>query len=238
MLGQVRPTDFDLYFPVGKIPVRVTPWFWVLGVFTGYWTLTINPPRPDLLITWIVCLFVSIVVHELGHAFAGQYFGWRSQVFLYHFGGVAQFPDQYRWTPGKWVFTCFAGPGAGFILYGLVVLAEYAIVNHTDWPDVADGGYPTPVYYAIYALKWINLYWGLVNLLPVFPLDGGQIANTFLEHKRGRRGAELACQISFGVGLIATVVFFSIDRRMGGYMFLFLSIGSFQRLQMLRNGMW
>ncbi|MCA9068473.1 MAG: hypothetical protein KDA84_06100 [Planctomycetaceae bacterium] len=61
MLGQVNPTPYDLYFPVFGIPVRVTPWFWLAGLFLGFREL--QRGRVDLFFVWVGCLFFSILIH-------------------------------------------------------------------------------------------------------------------------------------------------------------------------------
>ena len=104
MLGQVNPTPYDLYFPLFGIPVRVTPWFWLAGVLMGYGL--IEQKRFDLLVVWLGCLFLSILVHEMGHALAGKLFGWPSDIILYHFGGVARYYHQDGYTTGRSVVAC------------------------------------------------------------------------------------------------------------------------------------
>lgn len=236
MLGQVGPSPYDLYFPLGPIPVRVTPWFWLAGVLTGFSALQMNPPRPDLLLVWIGCLFVSILVHEMGHALVGLAFGWPSRVFLYHFGGVAQFDYQPQWTTGKSVAVSFAGPWFGFLLYGLVRLAEWLL--YRDPAAIPAWAYDDRIREAFRQLEWINLWWGLINLLPVYPLDGGHISATLLEHYRGRGGQEWACKLSIGVAAVAALALFRLGSQFGGILFLLLAIDNYQRLEMFRRGYW
>ena len=241
MFGQARPTAFDLYFRLGPIPVRVVPWFWLVTVLMGY--RGTMPNRPDLLLTWMGCVFISILVHELGHAIAGLAFGWRPQVWLYHFGGYAAFPEQPNWTPGKNIVVLFAGPWAGFLLYGLVVLGEHLFqdqINAALAQETITNGYRSAYtmwwYDAIFQLKYINLYWGLINLLPVFPLDGGQIAGTLLEKYRYRDGRELTFKLGIATGIIAAVFFISQERRYPAFLFGYLAFMNYQNLEMHRRG--
>jgi stage IV sporulation protein FB len=227
MLGQVNPTPFDLYFPVFGIQVRVTPWFWLAGLLTGYPLL--RDQHLDLLLIWIGCLFFSILIHEMGHAFAGRMFGWPSDVMLYHFGGVARFYHQVGYTTGRSVVVSFAGPWAGFLLYGIVLGVEY-YVHRT--PSLLN----RQVLFAILQLKWINLYWGLVNLLPVLPLDGGQISHALFEQYRPRDGLLWCLRIGTAVGGIAAALFFLSDYRFAGLLFALLAIDNFQRLEQYRGG--
>ncbi len=227
MLGQVNPTPYDLYFPLFGIEVRITPWFWVAGVFTGFPLL--SDRRFDLLLIWIGCLFFSILVHEMGHALAGKMFGWPSDVILYHFGGVTRYFHQVGWTTGRSVAVTFAGPWAGFVLFGIVLAVEFFLVR--------SGTFINPhVGYTIRILKWINLYWGLINLLPVPPLDGGHISQTLFERYRPRDGLVWSLRIGVAVGGLAAAFFFMQDYRFAGILFALLAIDNFQRLEYHKGG--
>lgn len=234
MLGQVQPTPYDLYFPFFGIPVRVTPWFWLAGVLTGYPLLQIR--RFDYLLIWISCLFVSILIHELGHALAGKLFGWPSDVMLYHFGGVARFFHQDGYTTGRSVAVSFAGPWAGFLLYGIVLAVEYILVQGNHLPRWRVGETMPLPQFAIMQLKYINLYWGLVNLLPVLPLDGGRISEALFEQYRPRDGVTWCLRIGAAVGGLAAAFFFVMDNRFAGILFALLAIDNFQRLEQHRGG--
>jgi stage IV sporulation protein FB len=227
MLGQVNPTPYDLYFPLFGIPVRVTPWFWLGGVLTGYPFL--QSRQLDLLLIWIGCLFVSILIHEMGHAVAGRMFGWPSDVMLYHFGGVTRFYHQEGLTTGRSVAVSFAGPWAGFLLYGMVLGAEFLILR-------TPGLLHRRVLYALYFLEYINLYWGLVNLLPVLPLDGGHISEALLGNYRPRDGLLWCLRIGTAVGGLAAALFFSMHQQFAGILFALLAIDNFQRLEQHRRG--
>jgi len=229
MLGQVTPTEFDLQFRLFGIPVRVTPWFWLAGVVLG-WS-TVRDGRYDLLIVWLACLFASILVHEMGHAFTANAFGWPPRVFLYHFGGLAVFQPNFRNTTGRSVLVSFAGPAAGFILYGAVLAVEELLIATRTHPG-------EQAVMAIYQLKWINLYWGLVNLLPVLPLDGGRIAEALLIRQRPRDGEELALKLSILVSGAAAAYFFFEQQQYAAVLFALLCAGSIQSLQHARGRVW
>ncbi len=228
MLGQVNPTPYDLYFPCFGISVRITPWFWLGGVLTGYPFLQAR--QLDVLLIWIGCLFFSILIHEMGHALAGRLFGWPSDVMLYHFGGVTRFYRQDHWTTGRSVVVSFAGPWAGFLLYGVVLGVKVLILR-------TPGLINRQVLYAILFLEYINLYWGLVNLLPVPPLDGGHICESLLNHYRPRDGQLWSLRIGTFVGALAAAFFFWKDMRFVGILFALLAVNNFQQLEQYR-GRW
>lgn len=90
--------------------------------------------------------------------------------------------------------------------------------------------------FTIMQLKWINLYWGLVNLLPVLPLDGGRISEALLEDYRPRDGMLWCLRIGTAVGASAAAFFFLNDYRFAGILFALLAIDNFQRLEQYRGG--
>ncbi|MGE3809434.1 MAG: peptidase, partial [Gemmataceae bacterium] len=85
MFADQAPTPYDLNFRLGSIPVRVNPWFWVISAILGF-----SAGRElgfEFLLAWIGCVFVSILIHELGHVGMGMVFGTRGHILLYSFGG-------------------------------------------------------------------------------------------------------------------------------------------------------
>ncbi len=230
MFGSVGPTPYDLAFPIGSIPVRVNPSFWIVAVIFNL--SLIEHGRPDLLLIWIACLFVSILVHELGHAVVANSFGWPPQVFLYHFGGLAVYSPGYGHTTGRSILISFAGPAAGFLLYGILmatlfVLRQRGVAIRDD-----------RLLFAILQLQWINLWWGLVNLFPVLPLDGGRISEALCERYAYRSGRELALKISVGVAAAVAVGFLLLREQIGTSMFPVILFGllGFQNVQELQRG--
>ena len=82
-------------------------------------------------------------------------------------------------------------------------------------------------------LEFINLWWGLVNLLPVFPLDGGQISRAFFTHWRPWDGFDVSLKLSLVVA--AGVAYFLFQRGMTFNALLFGSL-AFDNLQALQGG--
>jgi len=111
-------TRFDLHFTLFGFPVRVHPLFWLVVIVFGLSSASITA-----LLIWVVVVFISILVHELGHAFAMRMYGLDSRIVLHMAGGLT--------VPGGWagaalgrgeeIIVSFAGPLAGFLLAGLVM---------------------------------------------------------------------------------------------------------------------
>ncbi len=179
-LSEPAPTAYDLRFNVLGFPVRVHPMFWLMTLVLGS-----NSDGEGILI-WIAVVFTSILVHELGHAIAMRYYGESARVVLWGMGGLA-ISDYARSRRSPWtqIAISFAGPAAGFMLAGIVVAG--LIVSGGEFKFVPD----FPMFWRfdigpnfglqiwdtiVFDLLWVNFFWGLVNLLPVYPLDGGQIS--------------------------------------------------------------
>ena len=88
------PTRFDLRFSIAGIPVRVHPLFWLIAILFGSSSGSIVS-----ILSWVVAIFVSILIHELGHAFAMRRYGQGSHIVL-HFAGGLTVPETVAWGSG------------------------------------------------------------------------------------------------------------------------------------------
>ncbi|MFO0843119.1 MAG: hypothetical protein U0797_12115 [Gemmataceae bacterium] len=146
-----------------------TPFFWVMSVILG-WNLTTNPVLSDNgmldLAVWVLACFVSILLHEFGHIWMGQVFG--SHGIVLHSMGLRLAVGSNRLSRGwQRVLVSAAGPGIELLLWAALFGLLYA--GYRPEPG-------TPLSLLVWILLTINLYYGaLLNLLPIWPLDGGQI---------------------------------------------------------------
>jgi membrane-associated protease RseP (regulator of RpoE activity) len=196
VLFEPERTQFDLSWRMFGIHVRVHPLFWLVACLMGGNWLEVGA---GYLALWVACFFVSILVHELGHVFMGRVFGSNGHIVLYGFGGLAiGSSDQ----PRRWqrIAVSFAGPLAGFLLLGVVYVARLLVFPpREDGPwmsyDMSEGMFI--LFLAFRMLVWMNLFWGILNLLPIYPLDGGQISREVFTGVSPRNGLRLALGISF-----------------------------------------
>ncbi|MBI5532704.1 MAG: tetratricopeptide repeat protein [Deltaproteobacteria bacterium] len=201
-----------LKFRVGSIPIRVEPGFWLLSAVLG-WT---GRGVADVL-SWVGCVFVAVLCHELGHAIAARAYGGKPEVLLYAMGGLTfpKTPDSI--SRGAHVMISLAGPIAGFIFGGVVFVGAMFALTHAGapWPERAREVFAVlgsenapPVARAVKDLLWINLGWGAVNLFPVIPLDGGNVARMVLGSEE--EGYIRALYVSVVVGpLVAVAAYLS-----------------------------
>ena len=191
----VAPTPLDLNFRLLGFPVRVSPWFWLVTALFGLRASQGGPPAA--LPLWVACVFGSILLHELGHAVAFRRYGsWATRIVLHGFGGVAigDRPPASRW---KRIVIALAGPGAQLLLCAVVVTSHVL----TGWAKASD---TTEALFSY--LVFINLIWALVNLLPIMPLDGGQVClNLFALLKLPRAEVKAWGVSTFTAGLLVVL---------------------------------
>lgn len=235
------PTRYDLRFELFDIPIRVHPLFWLIALLFGASAGGLLP-----ILIWVVAVFISILIHELGHALAFRTFGIDSMIVLHMAGGLA-IPRGSRWgygrdrmTAGQNIIVSFAGPLAGFILAGLIaggvfLAGGFVQINYLlgfiPIPSAGIAGAPGLVNLAIQMFLWINVFWGLINLLPVFPLDGGQIARAFLVQADPQDGFRKSLMVSVGAGALMAIV--GLVALGSIYIALLFGLLAFQSYQML-----
>jgi stage IV sporulation protein FB len=245
MLGEPSPTQADLHFRLLGIPVRVHPFFWVTTVFLGMGSKDADPV--DILV-WVAVVFVSILVHEFGHATMQRRYGGHPRVTLYGLGGLASCDDCDR-SPRRQILILLAGPFAGFFLAGMVVAILKALGHFNgfvlDWVPIRWTPFDLRYYFEndklalvdliIWDLLVANILWGLINLLPVYPLDGGQISRELFTLGSPRAGIIQSLQLSAGVAVLVALYALSRSSIYTCAMFGILAYNNFQTLRMYRN---
>ena len=239
------PTRYDLRFNLAGFPVRVHPLFWLIAVLLGY-------SSGDVLgiLIWVLVVFISILVHELGHALAFRHHGLSSQIVL-HFAGGLTIPESTYWGsrwatvalgPNQNIFISLAGPGAGFLFAGLVsasvlllggTITTARLLCFIPMPGFAFlpfGGNILSTF--VTALLWVNIFWGVINLMPVYPLDGGNVTRNVLIQTDPADGMRKSLWVSVIAGvLIALLAFLFLGSLYMAVLFGFLAFQSYQSLQ-------
>lgn len=230
MFGQPsQPSPYDVHFSVLGIPVRVMPIFWLSAAF-----LTWVGGRLDYTLVGIVAVFVSILVHELGHALTTRRLGGRSQIVLGFMGGYATTISHSRMGN---ILIAAAGPAAGLALWLIV-----RVVLQSPFGLTLKRG--SLFSFFLTSLEWMNLIWSLLNLLPIWPLDGGQIAREVIGRFRTFDAWEVTLKLSIVVAVGAAVWFIHgqvtarQDNMLPILFFGLMAFQNFQNLQMSGRGRW
>ena len=235
-LSNPPDTKYDWKFRLLNIPVRVHPFFWLACLLLCMGALrTDNPGIVNALIlaSWTFCLFVSIMVHEYGHALTGRKYGSKSvRVVLYAFGGLAINANGRNRKQRIWIL--LNGPFAGFILGGIFLAIDYSIPKVDGGVQVSNNGYLDYfITLVISNMIWINMLWGMLNLVPIYPLDGGQVFYEVMQGKNPRKATYLTHKVS-----IITCVILGIIAIATGYSFglIMLALLGFENYQAMQRG--
>jgi stage IV sporulation protein FB len=84
----------------------------------------------------------------------------------------------------------------------------------------------------VITLLWVNLFWGLINLMPVYPLDGGNVTRSLLLKADPLEGVRKSLWVSVIAGILVAVIgFFLLGSVYMAFLFGFLAFQSYQSLQ-------
>ncbi|MBX3273372.1 MAG: hypothetical protein KF729_24125 [Sandaracinaceae bacterium] len=183
------------HFTLFGFPVRVHPLFWVISLLFGASGLGSTWTSEALLAVglWVLVVFVSILWHELGHAFAMRRFGYAPFILLHGMGGATAWgAGPARPSPKVRVIVSLAGPFFGFALGGVVFAASLLIAEDAHWA----------VRQFVRAMIWVNVGWGACNLVPMLPWDGGQALHGALDHFTGGKGLRPTAVITIATAAI------------------------------------
>jgi Zn-dependent protease len=242
------PTRYDLNFTIAGTPVRVHPIFWVIAILFG-----LNSSGFIQIVIWVFAVFISILIHELGHAMAMRMYGQDSFIVLHGMGGLTV-PQSSRWggrgsdESTQQIVISLAGPFAGFLFAGLIV-ALVLVLGGSASVHWLFGFIPAPTAFLpsggsignslIGVLLWVNVFWGLINLLPVFPLDGGKVSRSLFTKFDPWDGFRKSLWLSTIVGAIMAVAGLVYLRSIWiGLLFGLLAFQSYQTIQGRGGGMY
>lgn len=183
-------------FSILGIPIRVQPWFWITMAFIGGGLHASNSQEIILVVVFMFAGFLSILVHEMGHALTIRKYGLPTSITLQAFGGFASYPSGRLGRRQSFIVTA-AGPAVQFVL-GLLLIV---LARNLTIPEGSLFG-PFLTY-----LIWVSIAWAVLNCLPVYPLDGGQMLAAVLGPRKQRY-----------VYLISAIV--AASAGVAGYLFL------------------
>lgn len=195
----------------GRIPISIHPFFWIIAALIGW----VNSGSFIGTLIWIGIIFVSVLFHEFGHALTSIFFKQNARIQLIALGGLTSFegPKLKFWQ--QFIIT-FNGPLFGFFLF--LIASALLRIDFTGWPVV---------YGILKVTQLANLFWTIVNLLPVLPLDGGQLLRIVLEAGFGVKGFKASLLIGAIISLVFSFYFFIIQAFLIGAIFFLFAFQSF-----------
>jgi stage IV sporulation protein FB len=195
------------------IRFSITPAFWLVSVILGY----MSSGNLKGTVLWVFVILVSVLVHELGHALCALSFGLRSTVTLVAFGGITSYASQGV-SKFKQFLIILCGPVFGAVLF---------FFSYLGWQYFA---FDRPLIASIfYVMQWVNLVWTSINLLPILPLDGGQILLLIFEAIFKAKGQSYALFTSILLAVLLSVLFVLFSYYLVGFLFVFLALQSYAR---------
>jgi len=182
-----------IQFSLFGIPVRVEPMFWLtLGLLGMFWMGDTRSSEGLLMIALFgLAAFISVLIHEMGHALMIRKFGLPTEVTLSSFGGYATYPPGILSRTQSFLVTA-AGPAIQLV-FGIAVLflSKYISVENSQLGTFIE------------ALISVSIIWALFNCLPIFPMDGGQMLAAILGPRRVRAVHIIGMGCSILVGIFA-----------------------------------
>lgn len=202
-------------------PVAIHWFFWVLAALIGPIEIANSPQGMRILLIWIGVVLVSILVHELGHAFAYRKYGGRPQIVLHGMGGVAMAHGHFNRK--RSIIITLGGPFFGLVLGSVFwILAWVGALPQNPYIVVLFG-----------FMIQVNIFWSLLNLLPILPLDGGQLLGHIMH---GRRPV-LRGQIGAGCAALVGIALYALSGSLFSLLlFGFLAYQNYQATQRVRRG--
>lgn len=189
-----------------KISLHIYPIFWIVAALIGIMTSSHLSGENIFfgVAIWIGIVFVSVLVHEFGHALTAVTFGQQTHIELVAMGGLTHRTGK-KLKLWQDFIVVFNGPLAGFLLFLLAGYLNEAFVTPKTIP-----------YYILLNLRNANLIWTIFNLIPVYPLDGGHLFSIILNSIFGIKGLRASFLISCLFSALLGIYFFLL----GGNLFI------------------
>jgi Zn-dependent protease len=176
-------------------PIRIEPIFFLLVGFIAF------QGQDDLFFTtaWILIVTASVLIHELGHAFAYRHYGASPAIALYGLGGLTIGHNSGHLSPQQRIIVAAAGS-----------ITTMAVLGGPAWLALQGLELAGDNRTIVNAVFFVNVVWAAINLAPVFPLDGGHIIDDGLLLLTGQSQRRLVNWISL-LGALAIGGYFFVE---------------------------
>lgn len=217
-----------LRFSLFGFPVAIHWMFWLTMALFGGGFGANSPEELRRLFIWIIAALLSILIHELGHAFVMRGYGARASIILYGMGGLA-IPDR-GFTRGQNILVSLAGPvvevALGLLAYFFLKSQVHAI-NFGEVAQVTELKGVPYTFIFLWKFAFISVFWGIINLVPIYPLDGGQVIFNLM--------GPAMIKLTYGIGIVCAVAvafwMYSMRSIFSTILFGMLAFENIQRLR-------
>lgn len=203
-----------------RIPIAIHPIFWLTAGIIGW----INSWNFMGTLIWVFIILVSILIHEFGHALTSKMFGQEAQIELVALGGLT-YHDGKKLKKWQDFIIVLMGPVFGLILAGVAYLIRSGVSQTA----------PGYVLYMLSLFVIVNIFWTIVNLLPILPLDGGQLLRIILEGIFGHKGIKYTLFIGIVLAVSIGVYAFIYGLFLIGAILLLLAFEGLASYKQVKN---
>ena len=192
--------------------MRIELWFWVTTAFLGGAFDATNQEALLETATFMLAAFISVLIHEMGHALTIKRFKQPTQVVLTFMGGYATYPTGVLTRKRSFLVT-FAGPALQLVFgIGIIFLSEY----------LPSQGKQVDIFFQY--LIWISIIWAVFNCLPIYPMDGGQMLSAALGPRRAK--------VVHMTGIVTAAIIGMLALLSGGlFITIFMGMFAYQNFQ-------
>lgn len=208
-----------LRFSLFGFPVVVHWLFWLIAfLLSGGLNLQSSQDWPQIFIGMIV-IFISILIHELGHAVFARLFGQNPSIAFHGLGGLTFYNGRSlkRW---EHFLVVLAGPLSSLALAGCFVILLPLRELSPLIPMLITFG------------LWVNIVWTIINCLPILPMDGGQMLRDILGPKLER----VACIVGAVVATLVVILAFNAKMYFLAVVMIFLAYSNYKGSTNLQGG--
>ena len=193
------------------IPLHISPSFWILACLIAFLASGISMQFA----LWLLIVFASVLVHELGHATFATLWGQNVQIVLGPLGGTTVYGGGKKALSRiKEFIVVLAGPVFGLLL---AAVAYFLLA------------FSNPLFqYFLYYLTVANIFWSLFNLLPVHPMDGGKLMSILFEGIFGAKGMRASYLLSGIFAIALSTLAFVYHQIFAGALLLLCAFESFK----------
>lgn len=208
-----------LSFRLLGIPISIHASFLVVAFLLGA-----SGQGLDAALVWVVVVTVSVLAHELGHALAARPAGGEPRIDLFGIAGLTRWKPGHA-TRGRRVWVSVAGVAAG-VAFGMATW----VLRDAVAPERG-----TLLEYALDAAVFANLSWGLLNLVPMLPLDGGQVVRAVMPGKDDVTRDKRTAVVSIVVAAVIAVAAVLAGYALAAVFVVFFGAGNVQTLLAARR---
>ena len=188
---------------IAGIEIKIHVTFFLLLAWIG-WVYHRSGGAPAAIdgVLFVILIFVCVLLHELGHAFAAAHYGIKTpDITLLPIGGVARL-ERMPEKPSEEIAVTVAGPAVNIVIAGVLWLAIGLTSGFPDPQTLQQTGLPMTV-----RLFAVNIWLVIFNAIPAFPMDGGRLLRALLAMRMNHaRATQIAASIGHGIAFLFFIV--------------------------------